>query len=879
MRIVGRAQWAGVALVLAGLTFGASAATLFHDGFNREDGPVGNGWDVAGGGNSAIASNALWMTTGGDAGREWISRDLSGLGPEYAATFDEATNTLSWRVAFTSSRDSLGGFDDASYGVAYVLGASGATFGDSGTRGYALILGNAGSPDPLRLHYFTDGLGRNTALETNLAPVVVAWNPGPGEFDGNELFTATVTYSPLSDTWTLVASTNAAGWPAAGTVDFVGYGVHAAVDELPHVGLFFNHSSGAHYSRWDEVAVSAMAPEPTVQAFDLDVVDIQETSASALWESGNGNGRLVVIKQGGPVDALPVPGVVYTPSSTFGGGSDLGGGNYVMVAGDATDEPLDGFLEGTVYHMRVFEYGQRVGDPASTYYRTNAAAGNPMFFQTAGLAHDITSSATNSMAPTVGGTLTSTGYTNPASATALFAFRVVDAGTADGLETKPLEVVIRPSPANTADWPTTLGGVTLWNETDGEPVAVEQTSITATGLFFRVASEALRIPDGDGVEMRVLGFLKAGGLVDHTVLGFEIPGDGHGWAARPEGSSFAASFPAAVTSAVWTIEVHASRMRFGKVPEAVLVGRGFPLVVAAEDDGGNVDADVAGLVRLRAPSGPGRLVGHLAVPWLGGHATWDSPHYTREGIFSLEAVADALPAVTSGPIVARRGLPAGAIGFVGMLSNATNGPDLFAFAALEWIPAGSVIYFTDNGWGDGRFRGASASDGNGSEDFLALTVRESIPPGTVVQSYDADTAYGWSTNGPIPGAGGAVWSPLAFSQAGDQVVAFVSAVASNPLYRVESMGALFQLDDTDGFEPAVDTGTGDLVPGCAIGRMALSLPLAPVWTLQTDGRARSPDDWQRYIADTNHWVAGTEGPLPGGALPVAAPSGLVLTVW
>lgn len=879
MRIVGRPQWVALVLGLVGLPLGAGAATLFHDHFDREDGPVENGWVVAGGGHAGIVSNELRFVTGGDAGYDWISRDASAFGPGYATTFDEATNALAWRVAFTSSRDSLGGFDAGSYGMALVLGASSPAFADPGVRGYALVLGNAGSPDPLRLQYFTDGLGSNAALDTNVAPVLAVWNPGPGEFDGNEAFTVMVVYAPASDSWTLMASTNAAVWPTPGAADFVGRGTHAALDELPHFGLFFSHSSGAHYGRWDEVAVLSLAPAPTLQAVDLDVVDIQEASAVALWEAGNGQGRLVVAKEGAPVDAFPVPGQRYTPSSTFGQGADLGDGNFAMVSGDAADEPLDGFRAGTVYHLRVFEYALHDGNWATVCYNTNAAAGNPWSFQTAGLAPDPTSVIEASPAPSAGGTLVTTDYTNPASPTALFAFTVVDAGTTDGLETEPTTVVITPGAGNSADWAATLGGVVLWNETDGEPVTVDQAGVTPTGIVFRVAAGALRVPNGERVDLTLRTYLRPAGLADRSVLVFAVPVIGHGWQASSEGSQFAPVFPSNTVSASWTLDVRADRTAFERVPEAVCVGHEFLLSALAIDGGGNVDRDATGVAMVTAGEGAVRLRGGPAADWQEGRAAWSGLRAGRAGEFRLRVAAPGMIPQESGLIVAKPGLPAGAIAFVGLLNNATSGPDLFAFAALEWLPAGTVIYFTDDGWGNGAFRGAGPTDGNGGEDLLAFTAKAPIPPGTIVQAYTDDPAYAWSTNGPIPGAGGTTWSGLAFSQAGDQVVAFISAVASNPLYRAESMGALYQLDYTGAFEPAADASTGDLVRGCEAGRTALALPLAPVWSLRFDGRARSPREWQQYIADTNHWVAATEGPLPRAPFAVAPPRGLMLTVW
>ena len=74
------------------------------------------------------------------------------------------------------------------------------------------------------------------------------------------------------------------------------------------------------------------------------------------FTAGNGTRRIVIAKAGSTVNVLPVDGNYYTASNTFGAGTDLGSGNFVVYDGTGTTATITGVTSGTNYYFGVFEY-------------------------------------------------------------------------------------------------------------------------------------------------------------------------------------------------------------------------------------------------------------------------------------------------------------------------------------------------------------------------------------------------------------------------------------------------------------------------------------------------------------------------------------------
>ncbi|OUC16227.1 MAG: hypothetical protein B0A82_02730 [Alkalinema sp. CACIAM 70d] len=155
-------------------------------------------------------------------------------------------------------------------------------------------------------------------------------------------------------------------------------------------------------------------------------------------------------------------------------------------------------------------------------------------------------------------------------------------------------------------------------------------------------------------------------------------------------------------------------------------------------------------------------------------------------------------------------LTPGDIAIVGYITNGT--PDAFSFVNFVPLEAGTVIYFTDNGWTGSAFRGSSATDGDGNENLIRLTVNSTIATGTVISSLDVtSTSFTWTKSGAI-GPGGN-YADLSLSQSGEQIAAFQSTNTTNPMN--SGFTGIFQIDNTGVFENATSSTEGNVIPGLA----------------------------------------------------------------
>lgn len=151
------------------------------------------------------------------------------------------------------------GFDASNYGNAFVLGATNAdlTLGN----GYAVVLGQSGTTDNVRLVSFTGGLDGNS----NLTNVIV----GSGDF-GDEYLAVKVTYVPGTNTWELFVASSGSSFPdpiTAPTTQGTAVNSTYTGSNLSTVGCLYNHAtSGTQSSTWDNVYLpSACSVSTSVQ--------------------------------------------------------------------------------------------------------------------------------------------------------------------------------------------------------------------------------------------------------------------------------------------------------------------------------------------------------------------------------------------------------------------------------------------------------------------------------------------------------------------------------------------------------------------------------------------------------------------------------------
>jgi YVTN family beta-propeller protein len=120
--------------------------------------------------------------------------------------------------------------------------------------------------------------------------------------------------------------------------------------------------------------------EPSLPASGLNFNAVGQTGMTVAWSRGNGDGVIVLMKQEGAVDSGPVDGTYagYSANSAFGGGTQIGAGNYVIYRGTGNSVTVTGLTAATTYHLTVQEYKGSVDtsgvDQGSNYLPMAAAA-------------------------------------------------------------------------------------------------------------------------------------------------------------------------------------------------------------------------------------------------------------------------------------------------------------------------------------------------------------------------------------------------------------------------------------------------------------------------------------------------------------------------
>ncbi|MBI9065893.1 MAG: T9SS type A sorting domain-containing protein [Salinivirgaceae bacterium] len=141
--------------------------------------------------------------------------------------------------------------------------------------------------------------------------------------------------------------------------------------------------------------------EPDGQATINDFSSVATTTLTANWTRGNGDSILVVAKKGAAVSSFPVDGTTYTANPTFGSGSQIGTGNFVLYDGTSTSVDVDNLLAGNTYHFRVFEYNNSV---SNVDYLTTESINDTIMLSTEPTeqAHTIAFSSLNTTSMTIG---------------------------------------------------------------------------------------------------------------------------------------------------------------------------------------------------------------------------------------------------------------------------------------------------------------------------------------------------------------------------------------------------------------------------------------------------------------------------------------------
>ncbi len=234
--------------------------------------------------------------------------------------------------------------------------------------------------------------------------------------------------------------------------------------------------------------------------------------------------------------------------------------------------------------------------------------------------------------------------------------------------------------------------------------------------------------------------------------------------------------------------------------------------------------------------------------------------------------------LTAPPASAQINLTAGDVALIGWVDNGSPA-DILTIVNLAPMPAGTTLYFTDNGWDGLGYRNTlGPTDGDGNEQLLQFVVNNPIPAGTIISTNTTSADYTWVTSGAIPGTTTGAFAMNALAQAGDQVSVFQHDTGMNPLNTPVQQN-IFVLDDTGAFEIATSSAEGDVPTGLSVaGNTAVTFPQNSTGqnfmafntgTLSSGTKA----DWLMAIANAANWTFGASGTLPSGTITVGSGGG------
>jgi len=133
-------------------------------------------------------------------------------------------------------------------------------------------------------------------------------------------------------------------------------------------------ASNSGFGETEDYIVNIIPPctPPTTQANAFTSSSITQNSATIGWTRGNGTAGVIVLARAtSAVNSDPSSGNAYTANNSFGSGSQIGTGNYVVYQGNGNSVNLTGLLPSTNYHFAVYEYNS-----AATCYNLVELVGN-----------------------------------------------------------------------------------------------------------------------------------------------------------------------------------------------------------------------------------------------------------------------------------------------------------------------------------------------------------------------------------------------------------------------------------------------------------------------------------------------------------------------
>jgi len=247
--------------------------TVFSDNFTTsqgttytESGLIGTSpWTVSRSGvdfGGRIDSGIMTLTNDATAtanvnGWVFASAATANFTAPFTTTLSANTGVVTWEFNMRQIRTDPAGFGSTSYGVAYILAGTSTTAATAG-QGYAIVLGQSGGTDAIRLVTYNNG------IQGTLTNIITA--TGALTDVGLEYMSLRVTYDPATDLWSLFGrsdGTTSFADPSTGELTSLGTVTNSTYVEaaLDYMGGYWQGSTaGSQTAFFDNVKVIVTPP-------------------------------------------------------------------------------------------------------------------------------------------------------------------------------------------------------------------------------------------------------------------------------------------------------------------------------------------------------------------------------------------------------------------------------------------------------------------------------------------------------------------------------------------------------------------------------------------------------------------------------------------
>lgn len=129
-------------------------------------------------------------------------------------------------------------------------------------------------------------------------------------------------------------------------------------DTTYHFAIFeYNGGSGPVYLTTNPLKGSAKTlAQPTIASSAIIVSQLEANQFSLRWTAGNGTGRIVVIREGAPIESFPQKNVSYGSNPYFDKAPELASGHKVIYDNSNENVTVYNLTLGKTYYLAVFEY-------------------------------------------------------------------------------------------------------------------------------------------------------------------------------------------------------------------------------------------------------------------------------------------------------------------------------------------------------------------------------------------------------------------------------------------------------------------------------------------------------------------------------------------